>query len=116
MHHRIQPPDQQQQRQAVAALFAAHSGRVRQVVAAGLRPADQHQADDLAQDVWLTFWQYVLRGNDIARPAGLLTAMARHRVTDHYRSARVRREVATDPTTQAAVGLDRAARRELVSA
>ena len=47
----------------------------------------------------MTVWQYVLRGNEITRPAGLLATMARHRVTDHYRSARVRREVPTDPTT-----------------
>jgi len=52
----------------------------------------------------------------VTRPAGLLSAMARHRTIDHYRSARVRREVATDPTAPAAVGLDRAARRELVTA
>ncbi|MBV9026054.1 MAG: sigma-70 family RNA polymerase sigma factor [Streptomycetaceae bacterium] len=115
MNHRTQPPEPQ--RQAVAALYVEHADRVRRIVAAGLRPADLDQADDLAQDVWLTLWQYVLRGNVIDRPAGLLSAMARHRVTDHYRSARVRREIAVDPTTPAGLGgLDRAVRRELVAA
>jgi DNA-directed RNA polymerase specialized sigma24 family protein len=116
MSHRIRPPDPEQ-RQHVAALYQQHSARVRRIVAAGLRPADQHQADDIAQDVWLTFWQYVLRGNTIGRPGGLLATMARCRVADHYRLARVRREVSTDPTMSAALGgLDREPRRELVAA
>lgn len=92
------PDSDQQQRHEVASLYVQHADTVRRIVARSLNPADQHQADDLAQDVWLTFWQYVLRGNSIPRPAGLLTTMARHKVVDHYRLARVRREVAVDTT------------------
>jgi DNA-directed RNA polymerase specialized sigma24 family protein len=85
-----------EQRAVVAALYVQYSVRVRQVVAAGLRPADRHQAEDIAQDVWLQFWQKVLRGDTIAHPSGLLATMARRRVVDHYRSARVRREAPVD--------------------
>lgn len=101
MSHRIRPPDPEQQ-QHVAALYQQHSARVRRTVACRLLPADQHLADDIAQTVWLAFWQYVLRGNTVASPAGLLSAMARCRVADHYRLARVRREVPVDPQTRAA--------------
>ncbi|MCU1616533.1 MAG: hypothetical protein JWO98_4073, partial [Frankiales bacterium] len=46
-------------------------------------------------------WTYTLRGNVIDSPAGLLGSMARHRVCDHYRSARVRREGVADFTDDA---------------
>jgi DNA-directed RNA polymerase specialized sigma24 family protein len=77
-------------------IYTEQADRVRRVIAAELRAADHAEADDLTQDVFLTLWQYLLRGEAIARPAGLLTTMARHRVCDHYRSARVRREVSVD--------------------
>lgn len=84
------------QQQHVTALYLDHGDRIRQQVVALLRPADQHLADDLAQDVWLTLWQYVLRGNTITRPGGLLCTMARHRVADHYRAAHTRRSAPAD--------------------
>jgi DNA-directed RNA polymerase specialized sigma24 family protein len=96
------------------AIYAAHATRVHRLVLAELRPADRHQADDLTQDVFLALWRYLQRGEQVTRPTGLLTVMARHRVIDYYRLARVRREVATDPTTHGV--FDRAATRELVSA
>jgi len=58
--------------------------------------ADRSQVDDLAQDVWVEAWQYLLRGNEVRKPHGLLALMARTRVCRHYQSARVRREQAVD--------------------
>jgi RNA polymerase sigma factor (sigma-70 family) len=107
MTDRTAPPD------AFAALYAEHAPRIRRVLLTELRPADHHTADDLTQEVFLALWVYLRRGDRITRPAGLLTVMARHKVIDHYRSARVRREVSTDPTTRGV--LDQAA-RELVAA
>jgi RNA polymerase sigma-70 factor (ECF subfamily) len=101
-------------RSAFAALYASQAPRVRRIVLAGLRPGDQSVAEDLTQDVFLALWRRVDRGDRISRPDGLLTVMARHRVVDHYRSARVRREVPTDPTAYGP--LDQAAARELVTA
>jgi DNA-directed RNA polymerase specialized sigma24 family protein len=86
-------PEQQAQ---VTALYIEQQDRVRYLVARALRPADQQLAEDLAQDVWVTYWQYILRGNTVDTPAALLATMARRRVCDHYRSARVRREGITD--------------------
>lgn len=94
-------------------LYTAHSAQVLDVVTRALRAEDVHQAEDIAQDVWLCAWQYLLRGNTIERPAGLLITMARHRVTDHYRLARVRRERPTDTT---AATFDATQYRELVAA
>jgi DNA-directed RNA polymerase specialized sigma24 family protein len=97
-----------------AALYLAHSARVRRVILAELRPGDRDQADDLAQDVWLAFWRRLDRGDVLRNVPGLLAVMARHRVVDHYRRAYVRRELPTDTTTYGA--FDQAAARELVTA
>ncbi|MFC9223181.1 RNA polymerase sigma factor [Streptomyces hygroscopicus] len=112
MEHRT---DQERGKQ-LAALVVAHTSTVQTVISRALRPEDRHLVEDLAQDVWLTAWQYLLRGNTITRPAGLLATMARHRVTDHYRSARVRREVSTDPTAYGPLATAAAGARELVAA
>ncbi|MFD0547692.1 RNA polymerase sigma factor [Streptomyces mexicanus] len=69
---------------------------VHAVVARAVRPGDADVVEDLVQDVWLEAWQYMLRGNTVARPAGLLATKARRRVAKHYASARVRRELLTD--------------------
>lgn len=69
---------------------------VRGVVARGVRLGDADLVDDLVQDVWLEAWQYLLRGNEVRRPHGLLAVMARSRVSAHYRLARVRRERVVD--------------------
>ncbi|MGW3304699.1 RNA polymerase sigma factor [Streptomyces rubiginosohelvolus] len=76
--------------------FREYAPMVRRVVARAVRREDVDLVDDLAQDVWVEAWQYLLRGNDVQRPAGLLAVMARSRVSAHYRSARVRREQAVD--------------------
>jgi DNA-directed RNA polymerase specialized sigma24 family protein len=94
MNNGIRPSDQE--RRDVTALYLDQQDRVRYLVARALRPADQQLAEDLAQDVWVTYWQYILRGNTVDTPAALLATMARRRVCDHYRSARVRREGITD--------------------
>ncbi|MFH9244691.1 RNA polymerase sigma factor [Streptomyces lydicus] len=90
----------QERRELLATFYSLYADQIRLVVARSLRPEDRHQADDIAQDVWLTAWQYLLRGNDIRNPRALLSQMARHRVVDHYRSARVRREVPVDTTAR----------------
>ncbi|WP_050495375.1 sigma factor [Streptomyces sp. NRRL F-5702] len=76
--------------------FREFGPMVRRVVARSARREDVDLVEDLAQDVWVEAWQYLLRGNDVQRPAGLLAVMARSRVSAHYRSARVRREQAVD--------------------
>lgn len=84
--------------------YREHAAMVRRVVARSVRREDADLVEDLAQDVWVEAWQYLLRGNTVARPVGLLATMARSRVAAHYRSARVRREQATDfQTTDLAV-------------
>ncbi|RPK77829.1 sigma factor [Streptomyces sp. ADI98-10] len=83
-------------RQRLDSWFREFAPMVRRVVARSVRREDVDLVDDLAQDVWVQAWQYLLRGNEVARPAGLLAVMARSRVCGHYRSARVRREQATD--------------------
>ncbi|MFH9426405.1 hypothetical protein [Streptomyces sp. NPDC017529] len=81
----------------LAELYANEHQRVLRVVARTLRIEDRAAyAEDLAQDVWLMAWQFLLRGNQITSP-GLLSVMARRRVYAHYRSARIRRESAVDP-------------------
>ncbi|MFF4653591.1 RNA polymerase sigma factor [Streptomyces sp. NPDC001380] len=127
MHHATHPLSPEQQDLA-AQLYLRLSDRVLRQVAAALRPADEHLAEDLAQDVWLDLLQYLRRGNTVASPAGLLASMARHRVADHYRSARVRREALVDfaepgqerrvpaAASAEAVALAAAAVRELVAA
>jgi DNA-directed RNA polymerase specialized sigma24 family protein len=81
----------------LTAVYANQHQRVLGIVARTLRVEDRADADDLAQDVWLMAWQYVLRGNEVASWPGLLAVFARRRVYAHYRSARVRREQAADP-------------------
>lgn len=90
-------------REELAALVRELSPMVRRVLAQRLGRPDWHLVDDFEQDVWLSAWQWLLRGNEIRRPAGLLAKMARCRVVDHYRSARARRELATDPRADAAL-------------
>lgn len=76
--------------------FREYAPMVRRVVGRQVRLEDADLIEDLAQDVWVEAWQYLLRGNEVVRPAGLLARMARSRVSAHYRSARVRRETLTD--------------------
>ncbi|MFE9853474.1 RNA polymerase sigma factor [Streptomyces sp. NPDC005576] len=83
-------------RELLAGWVAEYGVMVGRVVARSVRREDLHLVDDLVQDVWVEVWQYLLCGNDVQRPAGLLAVMARSRVCGHYRSARVRRELATD--------------------
>nr|AHC28147.1 putative RNA polymerase sigma factor [Streptomyces sp. F11] len=86
----------------LTAIYANQHARVLGIVGRTLRPEDRAAyVDDLAQDVWLMVWQYLLRGNEIRNASGLLAVFARRRVYAHYRSARVRREQATDPTSLA---------------
>jgi DNA-directed RNA polymerase specialized sigma24 family protein len=99
----------------LAGLYIEHSALVGRVAARNLRPADRHLVEDISQDVWLAAWRYLLRGNTIDRPAGLLATMARRRVVDHCRLARVRREVVTDTTCPVSV-FAQAQVRELVAA
>jgi DNA-directed RNA polymerase specialized sigma24 family protein len=91
-------PGDEELRVALGALFVEHQARVHRVVVATLRFEDLHMADDFAQEVWLAAWRNLLRGNPVPeRPAALLSAMARYKVRAHYKLARVRREVVTDP-------------------
>ena len=85
----------------LAELYANQHTRVLAIVKRRLRVEDHAQAEDLAQDAWLAFWQYLLRGNEVRRPAALIAVFARRRVSAHYRSARVRREQVTDPQSAA---------------
>ncbi|WP_309097531.1 sigma factor [Streptomyces sp.] len=83
-------------RELLAGWFAEYAPMVEGVVARTVRLGDVDLVEDLAQDVWVEAWQYLLRGNEVARPAGLLAQKARRRVARHYASARVRRELLTD--------------------
>ncbi len=59
------------------------------------RVADEHTADDLAQEVLARF-AVQLQGDDKPRdPAAWLFRVARNRIVDHLRAARTRRQVAT---------------------
>ncbi|GGU67451.1 hypothetical protein [Streptomyces lavendofoliae] len=94
----------------LTAIYANQHTRVLAIVARTLRPEDRAAyADDLAQDVWLMVWQYLLRGNEIRNASGLLAVFARRRVYAHYRSARVRRECATEAEALARVCAELAA-------
>ncbi len=81
----------------LAELYANQHARVLAIVGRNVRWEDRDLVEDLAQDVWLMFWQYLLRGNEVRRPSGLLSVFARRRVFAYYRLARVRREQVTDP-------------------
>ncbi|MFH9090935.1 RNA polymerase sigma factor [Streptomyces sp. NPDC017673] len=83
-------------REVLAGWFGEYAPMVQGVVARAVRPGDLDLVEDLAQDVWVEAWQYLLRGNEVARPAGLLAQKARRRVAKHYASARVRRELLCD--------------------
>lgn len=43
------------------------------------------KAEELMQDVFLKFWQYVEKGNDIKNPQGLLYRIADHSIIDEKR-------------------------------
>ena len=59
-------------------IYANQHTRVLAIVARTLREEDwAAYADDLAQDVWLMVWRYMLRDNEITRPPGLLVVLAR---------------------------------------
>jgi RNA polymerase sigma-70 factor (ECF subfamily) len=59
------------------------------------RVADEHTADDLAQEVLARF-AVQLQGDDPPRdPAAWLFRVARNRIVDHLRAARTRQQVAT---------------------
>ncbi|MFJ4276195.1 RNA polymerase sigma factor [Streptomyces coelicoflavus] len=90
-------------RELLSGWFAEYGPMVEGVVARTVRLGDRDLVEDLAQDVWVKAWQYLLRGNEVARPAGLLAFFARCRVVDHYRLARVRRELLSDFQDEAAV-------------
>ncbi|MFE5547271.1 RNA polymerase sigma factor [Streptomyces sp. NPDC056534] len=96
-------------RDVLAGWFVEFAPMVRRRVARAVRLEDAHLAEDLAQDVWVEAWQYLLRGNTVASPAGLLAVMARSRVSAHYRSARVRRERLTDFQTADDLAVERLA-------
>jgi DNA-directed RNA polymerase specialized sigma24 family protein len=97
-------PTDQQLRAVLATLHTQHSALVLSVVTRALRVEDADQAGDIAQSVWVCVWQYLLRGNTIVNPAGLFATMARHKTTDLYRSARVRREVPVATTDDEQAG------------
>ncbi|MGX1226868.1 DNA-directed RNA polymerase specialized sigma24 family protein [Streptomyces ambofaciens] len=89
-------PEDAVARELLADWFVQYAPMVEAVVARTVRLGDRDLVEDLAQDVWVQVWQYLLRGNEVARPAGLLAMKARRRVYAHYASARVRRESVTD--------------------
>ncbi|MFI2620563.1 hypothetical protein [Streptomyces sp. NPDC018584] len=91
-------------RQLLAGWFSEYAPMVEGVIARTVRPGDLDLVEDLAQDVWVEAWQYLLRGNEVTRPAGLLAMKARRRVRAYYRLARVRREQTTDFDEACAVG------------
>lgn len=95
-HSRIRPEDAVLAA-GLAEIYANQHARVLAIVTRNLRLEDREQAEDLAQDAWLELWQYLLRGNEVRNPAGLMAVVARNKVRRHYNLARVRREVATDP-------------------
>lgn len=98
-------PGDDRLREVLSGMAIEHQDRVRGVAANALRFEDRHLADDIAQDVWLAAWRYLLRGNDVpSRPGSFLSAMARNQVRRHYNLARTRRECATDPAN---IALDR---------
>jgi DNA-directed RNA polymerase specialized sigma24 family protein len=81
-------------------LYTHYHRRVRAYLVAYLsrtwRRIDQDLVDDLAQETWLSAWQY-LPAYDAARPAmPWLTSIARRRAVDHFRLARSTRETAAD--------------------
>src|SRR5690606_19707851 len=66
----VRPVKNRTHEQALAAdlteLYANQHQRVLGIVARTLRDEDRAAyAEDLAQDVWLMVWQYLLRGNEI---------------------------------------------------
>ncbi|MEV4046697.1 hypothetical protein [Streptomyces sp. NPDC049744] len=89
-------PEDAEARRLLADWFAQYGPMVERVVARTVRLGDRDLVEDLAQDVRVQVWQYLLRGNLVARPAGLLALKARRRVYAHYASAWVRRELLTD--------------------
>ncbi|MFD3923898.1 RNA polymerase sigma factor [Streptomyces sp. NPDC058595] len=90
-------PEDDELRALLDGWFREYAPMVRRVVARNVfRHDDEHLVDDLAQDVWVEAWQYLLRGNEVRKPHGLLALMARTRVCRHYQSARVRREAVAD--------------------
>ncbi|MFE6632601.1 RNA polymerase sigma factor [Streptomyces rochei] len=96
-------PEDAAVREVLAGWFAEFAPMVEAVVARTVRLGDHDLVEDLAQDVWVEAWQYLLRGNEVERPAGLLAMKARRRVYAHYRLARVQREAVTDFQDEAAV-------------
>ncbi|MYR27805.1 MULTISPECIES: sigma factor [unclassified Streptomyces] len=104
---RYSRPADAELRERLQALAAEHHPLVVRVAARALRIEDVALAQDIAQDVWLTAWQYLLGGHRIEAPRGYLATLARRRVRAHYAQARTRYEEAVDyaDTTRAAVRL-----------
>ncbi|MCA1222191.1 RNA polymerase sigma factor [Streptomyces sp. 8L] len=90
-------------RALLADWFAAYGPLVERVVGRQVRREDLDLVEDLAQDAWLMAWQHLLSGQAVVSPRGFLAVVARRRVFAHYRTARVRREEATNFQDEAAV-------------
>jgi DNA-directed RNA polymerase specialized sigma24 family protein len=74
---------------------------VLRIAAAQLRYQDAALAEDIAQEVWLRVWAYLVQGAQIQSPASLFAAITRRVVVDHYRAAAAR------PATRAVDDTDR---------
>lgn len=58
---------------------------VRRIAVTELRHEDAALAEDIAQEVWLQLWVYVVGGAQVERPASLLATITRRTVGMHYR-------------------------------
>ncbi len=77
-------------------LYSRYFAMARHTAARELRPADADLAEDIAQEAFTHLWTLMAAGTAVLYPAALLRLVIRHKVIDHYRRARTRRERSAD--------------------
>jgi DNA-directed RNA polymerase specialized sigma24 family protein len=95
-------PTEAEAEQILSGLYAQYQRRLTAHIRTLLASGDWQLAEDLTQETFVHLWRYhVARGNTLdERVWGLLTAIARQRITGHFRASRSH-EMPADFTDQA---------------
>jgi len=68
----------------VSWLFGEYAGELVRLISGALRSEDVGEAEDLAQDVWLSLWERAVADGRLVSPAGVLLDLAVARVAAFY--------------------------------
>jgi len=76
------------------------------------KTSDGPQAQDLTQEVFLKYWGYISKGNEVSNPSGLLFQIARNIIVDFYRK---RKSISLDQLQEEGFELATAGDKEMIN-